>query len=245
MLAVTLAIIILPMVYVWSWFLIFLWIIAWGTLSMIPDEVPLKIILKAAMVVHVRLCLNRIYETNRWRYISQSAPNAKMDYWSDDQLLGKHFVYMAPGWNVRPLFIKGMIIYAEAHIADRGKRGYDYLQSFSIYLNSILFWWIPAFHGKEIIKFMNLPGFKEVCSTLVAAILRWAKLYELIIDEGLGKRPLSDNELNEYIDSYYQDHQGHLKEFFEGYDTSMVSPCLYVIKAYLKEKWILPESWQK
>lgn len=221
--------------YGWEWFRVLLWFLAWIIFALIPGRVPLWLILKAARVIHVRLCLERIEGTNKWRYISQSAPEAKLDEWDDSQLLGNQFVYMPPGFQPIAIFIAAMIIYAEKHVNDRGTRGYDYLQLISIALNSILFWWIPCLYGKEVIRFMNLPGFKEVCSTLVAAILRWARFVEILEAEGL---PIAT------VESYYEDHQTHLSEFFEGYVTSMICPGLYPIIAYLRGTWKLPPSWR-
>lgn len=228
---ITVELIFLWIFYDWEWFWLFLWLAGWIIFAVIPGRVPLRLIMKAARITHIRLCLEKIEGTNRWRYISQSAPDAKHDEWDDSQLLGKHFVYMAPGFNPTAIFISAMIKYAKKHVNDRGARGYDYLQLFSIGLNAILFWWIPGLHGREVIKFMNLPGYKEVCSTLVAAILRWSKFVEILEDTRM------------MVESYYEDEQTQLRQFFEGYVTSMIFPGLYPIVAYLRGTWILPSSW--
>lgn len=239
---ITATLIFLSIYYGWEWYYLFLWVTAWIIYALVPGRVPLWLILKAAGVTHIRLCLERIENTNRWRYISQSAPNAKHDEWDDSQLLGKNFVYMPPGFIPTIRFIAAMIEYAQKHVNDRGKRGYDYLQLFSIALNSILFWWIPGLHGNEVIKFMNLPGFKEVCSTLVAAILRWSKFVEIMKLQNLH----INNELqiaDGFVEGYYKDHQADLLKFFGGYVTSMIFPGLYPVIAYLHGTWELPPGW--
>lgn len=222
------------------WFIFFAYLCLWTLYAVIEGEVPLRTIIFGSRVSHVRLCLEKIEGTNRWRYISQSFPDAKFDEWSEDQLLGRHFIYLPPGFGPSEIFIRAMTDYANDHVKNRGKRGYDVLQLGSFVLNSLLFWWIPHLHGREIIKFMNIPGFREVCSTLVAGILRWAWLSECL--ELLGwRRYLADGEFKQHIDLYYFEHHHHLKEFFEGYVTAMVSPCLFVIEAFKKETWILPK----
>jgi hypothetical protein len=231
--------------------------------ALLRGRVPLRLILWSALVTHVRLCLERIPGTNRWRYISQTAPRAEMDEWSDDQLLGRHYLYMAPAFNPGSIFIEAMIQYAKEHAAARGKRGYDYLQIGSFILNAILFWWIPGLHGKEVIKFMNIPGFREVCSTLVAAILRWSAAVEsdlfrqhvyagMIVgfyEDGSPRfgKPFTIPSDKQCVEFIVRHDLGELASpnFFKGYVTAMVAPCLYPIEAYLKGTWYLPDRWEK
>lgn len=169
---ITVEIIFLTIFYGWHWFWLFLWLAAWIIYALIPGRVPLWLIILAALVMHVRLCLERIEGTNRWRYISQSAPDARIDEWSEDQLLGRHFIYMRPMFRITDAEIQDLIRAADSMVAPKARKIYDYLQLLSFIINSLIFWWMPVLHGKQIIKLFNYPGGREVCSTAIASLLR-------------------------------------------------------------------------
>ncbi len=163
-------------------------------------NIPWRRVWRAAQASHVRLCLQPVLHSHdhRWQYINFGYPEAEMQYWHMGKCDGNRFRYYDPTFEPSDEFIAAMIEYANKQV---GKQ-YDTLQLFSFGLNFI-FWLWPPFWGKEKLKWLNLRGGREVCSSGVTACLRDAE------------------HQSGFCLAY-----GSISQFFFGYDTAMVSPCL-------------------
>ena len=180
---------------------------------------------RAAQASHVRLVLERmesLYEatqgkTEWWDTANFGYPEMEIQAWSPDWNDGIRFEYREPTFETSPEFITAMIEYAEAQV---GKR-YDTLQLFSYGLNFIpwLFYW--KWWGQEKLKWLNLRGGREVCSSGITACLRSADNKAF---------PNTVYDMNEkdvmWIAWIFTTRECR-------YDTAMVMPCMFVIS----EKW--------
>lgn len=195
-----------------NWYLFFLNFIMIVNFIASYRGIPWRRVWRAAQVLHVRLCLKDVGVSRKlhivYEYINFGYPKAKLQDWRMDMIDGKRFRYFDPTFSPSPEFIEAMIEYAEAQVG----KSYDKLQLFSYALNFIiwLFWW--KWWGQEKLKWLNMRGALEVCSSGVTADLRWAdwKSGGLLI-----------GRLN--------------SRFFNLYDTAMVSPCLFALSKDWKE----------
>lgn len=206
----------------------------------------------AAQMAHVRLLLNPEPGHDTWRAISFAAPEAKYDWWSPGSIVRSngHFIYLEPTFEPDQEMINRISEAAEAKMKQPVARKYDYLQilSFLVNLPIWIFYW-PAW-GKEVIKIMNLPGGREVCSSGIAAILRWAtrlaKIFRLRFinlwteEEIAEELSLKKEEVKADIEYIRRsDLLGQIKsgivEFFAGYAIAMVCPALFAISRNWKK----------
>lgn len=188
---------------------------------------------RAAQVSHVRLVLEKAITTQldcsmaldsgplnfrniiaeeKWRTANFGYRFMEIQLWRPGQIDRKHFRYFDPTFDPSPQFIAAMIEYARDQ---EGKR-YDTLQLFSFGLNFI-FWLWPPWWGKEKLKWLNLRGAREVCSSGIAANLRWADKQAF---------PKTVYDMNEkdvmWVAWIFTSPECR-------YDTAMVSPCLFAI----------------
>ena len=129
---------------------------------------------RAATACHVRLCLGDWYSipTQTFRYISFTAPEAKLESWSMRQAQGR-FEYRDPTFGLTEEQIRAMNGYANAILGRPTARKYDYLALLSYVINLAIWILIPKLWGKEKIKTFNLPHGRETCSSGARAILKW------------------------------------------------------------------------
>jgi len=130
----------------------------------------------ASHYCHVRMVLQPEPGKDTWKAISFTAPEAKYDWWSVGAIVRSkgHFVYLQPTFERTQAMIDHAIEAAQAKMGQKVGRKYDYLQLLSFLVN-LLIWLVywPSW-GKQVIGWFNLPGGREVCSTAITAILRWA-----------------------------------------------------------------------
>lgn len=165
---------------------------------------------RAAQVSHIRLCLEPITplyggKVGDWRYINFGYPKAEIQLWRLDQCKGQ-FEYRDPTFEPSPEFIAAMIEYAEDQV---GKR-YDWLQLLSPPVNFLIWIFWPPWWGKQIIGWFNLPGGREFCSSGAVAVILWFAEATQI------------NENTRILD-------GDTSQFFPGYDSAVIPPCLIAI----------------
>ncbi len=209
------------LIYFFSWYYIPIIILHTIITLAFFRNIDWRKVWRSAQCSHVRLCLGEYFDYfkaklgelersiglpslrdgHSFRYINFGYPKAKMDYWRMDQCKGQ-FRYFEPTFDPSPKFIAAMIEYAEAQVG----KPYDTLQLFSYGLNFIvwLFWWKKW--GREVFRWLNLRGGREVCSSGAIADLRWAdwKSGGLLIGRFNSR-------------------------FFNIYDTAMVMPCMFAI----------------
>jgi hypothetical protein len=131
----------------------------------------------AAQWAHIRLVLMD------GAVLSVTAPHAKIEsFWSRELIDGSkgHFIYREPVFSFGRLNEIFAYDYAVTLCKNKTARLYDYLQLLSFAINFPLWliywpWW-----GRQIIGIFNLPGGREVCSTGIAALLRYA-IFRLIV----------------------------------------------------------------
>lgn len=163
---------------------------------------------QAAQICHVRLCLGDFTTVWDIKFISFTAPEVKIETWRPDMVKGR-FSYHDPTFTVSEAEQQAMNAYAEKIKGDPVARKYDYLQLLSYAVNLVCWIVYPPCWGREVIRWFNLPGGREVCSSGVTAELRWSK-----------------PDIRCHCHSPY----------FRDYSTSMVSPCLFWIdKNWRKE----------
>lgn len=183
-------------------------------LTAIIRGIPWPLIWRAAQASHVRLVLEEPNSNHVLDYLVANFghPRMEIQLWREKYNDGKRFKYYDPTFEPSPEFIAAMIEYAEKQV---GKR-YDTLQLFSFGLNFI-FWLWPPWWGKEKLKWLNLRGAREVCSSGIAANLRWADKQAF---------PKTVYDMNEkdvmWVAWIFTSPECR-------YDTAMVSPCLFAI----------------
>lgn len=201
--------------YAITWPLIFTWIpliltiFFWGE----SRGFDWRLIWKAATTCHVRLIIKKGIAGTVWA-ISFTAPEIKIEQWRPDMIKGR-FSYRKPCFDLTEGQVEAMNEYAQTIKGNPTARKYDFLQllAFCVWLP---FWIIyPPCWGKELKPWFNLVGGREVCSSGVTAILRW-----LFFFSEVGRVFCLDIPT---------------ASIFEGYSTSMVSPCLIAIN----------ENWRK
>lgn len=177
-------------------------------------NIPWRRVWRAAQASHVRLVLKKVspISNNFWKCINFGYPKAEIQNWHSLWNDGKRFEYREPTFTFSQDRIDNMIQYANDQV---GKR-YDWLQLLSPPANFpiwIIYW---PWWGKEIIRWFNLPGAREFCSSGAIATLLWFAESTQVRDD---MRILDGNK----------------SEFFGTYDPAMVMPCMFVIS----------ENWRK
>jgi len=129
----------------------------------------------AAFCCHVRVLLNP-YQGDVWRALSITAPEAKIDYWTQGSIVKSrgHFIYLDPTFDVTATIQFRGEIFAWDLLHTPLVRRYDYAQLFSYLINLIIWLCYWPTWGREIIKASNLKGGRETCSSGGAALVRWA-----------------------------------------------------------------------
>lgn len=205
---------------------LFLFQLAFLTIGKIIGKVEVEWgeIWHAAQASHVRLCLEKVAHSDMWRYANFGYRKMTIQPWRLDQCDGKRFEYRRPTFETSPEFIKAMQQYAY----DQVGKGYDTAQLFSYGLNFIvwLFWW-PLW-GREVFRWLNLRGGREVCSSGVTACLRDA---EKDFRDGCAEKV----KMLYAGDPNFSGEVIVPSRYFEIYHTAMVSPCLIAID----------ENWRK
>jgi hypothetical protein len=132
-----------------------------------------------------------------------------------------------PAFEVNDTMATAMEECAEDFVDEKHRRYYDVLQLFSFVLN--LFLWVvrPSKWGKQINDWLNMAGGQEVCSTGAALILRHAEFKAM---------PVPSMNLDDFNEWDFRRRGNvwkfpftgrHTTQFFQGYDTAMVPPCLF------------------
>jgi len=162
----------------------------------------------ASRISHVTLCINEL-PNKQYEFFNQTNPFAKISIWTEAIIDHQEFFYGDPGPELQklpPEFILKVQELAHKKVNDKKNRMYDYTQLLSFIVN-LPIWIIMDNWGKEKIKFFNIPGGHEGCSTAIASILRSVE--------------------NPFAQTL----------FFPGYDISMIFPLLYYMSNDWEFSW--------
>jgi len=228
---------------IFNWFLfwwqrIFLWFRfahheRWGK-SYLNKEVRKT----CARISHIHLDVGQSL-TGRRKLLSITVPMAEFEWWSLEKFLydatlrygtdpaslkdGVKHIYLMPQFEVDEVGGKAMMAYAEDLVQNRHRRGYDVLQLISFSVNLFLWIFRPSKWGTQLNHWFNLRGGKEVCSTGVAATLRHAEFQSNTDVNKISAVDLRTTPKGNYRNLTTKSET----QFFPGYDTAMVPPCLY------------------
>ncbi len=181
---------------------------------------------------HVQLDLGPGEKEGTHLFLNVTFPDAKFEVYDNTRIQNETWqAYSSPVFVLSFTQIVKMREFATDLIQSAHKRTYDWLQLFSYLLNIFIWMLYPSKWGQEVNHMLNLPGGKQVCSSGAAACLRYAEVGA--VSQSLKKGAFDMQHINGTVKLITSK---TTTRFFEGYDTAMVSPMLFLLEG----KWETP-----